>query len=193
MNGPEDVAEAIRSHLATALPERLALLRLALAADEATLPDPALITAQERDLLDLGEWPALFVVVQRLARLRRVDGPNADGTLDYLADYPTRVFGFVRGQGYETVDLLRKRYVRAVREALFTAQEATHIDEASYVESYSDVDEDSQKRSIAGFYADVTVTVPETMPAPSAPVPAPDPDGWDLVIDVEALPHPALD
>ena len=193
MTGPEDVAETIRAHLAAAVPVRLAAIRAVVAADEATLPDPALVAAQERDLLNLGEWPAIFVVVQRLARLRRIDGPNDDGTMDYLADYPVRVFMFLRAAGYVEVDTLRKRYARAVREALFTAQDTTRIDEASYVESYSDVGVDDAKRSIAGAWAEVTVSVVETMPAPLPAIPAPDPDGWDLVVDVEALPHPALD
>lgn len=192
MSGPEDVAELLRAHLADAVPTRLDELRAELSLTTKVLPDPKLVTAQERDLVNLAEWPAIFVVVQRLEGLRRNDGPNEDGTVTYRARYPVRVFVFVRADGYEPTDLLRKRYVRATREVLFAGQEVAELDERSYSESYSDVGQDDNKRSIAGFYADFTVELDEDLAARPA-TPAPDPDGWAMTVEEATLPHPALD
>jgi hypothetical protein len=190
--GPEDIADAHVTLLSDEMPDKVAELASELAVPAGDIPAPALITAQERDLLNLTEWPALFVVVQRLDGLRRVDGPNEDGTVTYLSRYPVRIFGFVRGHGYEVVDLLRKRYVRAVREVLFAGQEAIELVESTYTESYSDVDEDASKRSVAGFYADFVAEVAENLAGRPHAADAPA-DGWDIDVDLDVLPHPALD
>lgn len=192
MNGPEGTAEAIVALLAAGMPVELAALADELNVPPAKLPAPRHVSAQERDLLNLAEWPAIFVVVQRLERLRRVDGPDVDGAVPYRGRYPVRVFVFVREADYEATDLLRKRYVRALRTVVFAAQEAVELDEATYVESYSDVGVDQSKRTIAGAYADFVVEVDELL-AVRAGTPAPDPAGWAINLDDGLLPHPALD
>lgn len=192
MNGPEGTADAIVELLTAAMPAELAAIAAELNVPPSKLPAPRLVTAQERDLLTLAEWPALFVVVQRLERLRRVDGPNVDGAVPYRARYPVRVFVFVRAGDYEATDLLRKRYVRALRTALFAAQEAVELDELTYVESYSDIGVDQSKRTIAGAYADFSAEVDELL-AVRAGTAAPDPDGWAITLADDVLPHPALD
>lgn len=192
MSGPETVADALVAHLAATMPDELAGLAAELGVPAPKLPAPKLISPQERDLLNLAEWPAMFVVVQRLEALRRVDGPNDDGTVTYRARYPVRVFVFVREKGYEATDLLRKRYVAALRAVLFAGQEAVDLDERSYTESYSDVGEDDNKRTIAGAYADFAVEVDEHL-ARRAPTMPDELDGWDVELDLAVLPHPALD
>jgi hypothetical protein len=198
MNGPEDVARAIADTLRAAMPAATAAVAAAVGASEADVPPPALVTEQERDVPDLSEWPALFVVVGRLEGLRRVDGPDELGQVIYRARYPVRVFIFVRvsagtRNGYEAVDLLRKRYVRAVRDVLFAVQETTRLDELTYTESYSDVETDANKRAIAAAYAEAVVEVDETL-TPAVPATlAPDPAGWTVELTETLLPHPALD
>lgn len=182
MNGPEELAEDLRTFLAAGMPGALATLRARLAVADELLPDPALVTAQERDLLDLNQWPALFVVVRDMTGLRRVDGPNYAvdagppaevtdaGSLTFRVRYPVRLFVFTRAHGYDVVDLQRKRYVLALRELLLAAQQATGLDVTTYTESYSDVETAGprDRRSLAAAYIEAIFDVDEVLDGPAA-------------------------
>lgn len=197
MSGPEDIARTIAAAVRDGLPARLAALEAELALGANAIPPPRLVAEQERDLLALAEWPAIFTVVQNLTGLDHVDGPNDDGTVTYQARYPVRLFVFVRvlagtTNPYEEVDLLRKRYVRALRELILGAQEATAVDVTTYAESYSDVGVDDDNRHIAGAWVQFDALVDERVVNTTVTY-APDPDGWAIDVELDVLPHPALE
>lgn len=159
MIGPEGVADAIRLDLERRLPERFAIIRarLALPDTDPGLPatGPALVLAQERWRLAVGEYPAVFVIVLRatIFELLEVDqrapAPSLHLARRYRVRYPVRVFGWARGQQEPDTDVNRKRLALALRETLLAGGIGALVPD-SYSEAFSDVD--------GGDGADVAVT-----------------------------------
>lgn len=116
MIGPEGAAEALTSYLAARLPDKLAAIRARLDVGE-VVPDPAVVEAHDRYRLGVEEYPAVLVVVDTLSSFT-VTGRGDDGSEQYVARHPFRAFVWVRAQDDRAADLLRKRYVLAVREVL---------------------------------------------------------------------------
>lgn len=190
MIGPEGAADRVVEWLTPTIPARLRLLEARLGLDPATLPDPQLIAAQERGPLGLEDWPSVFVLPQRLDRLEPIEQAHPAGGESYRATYVLRVLVWVRAEGYDATDTLRKRYVLAAREALLERKqlaaqpaygtpplEGTEfaVVPASIREDYSDVLVDDAKRTIAGAWIDLNVTVVEVLagPAPMGTVDTP--------------------
>lgn len=150
MIGPEGVADAARLDLERRLPERFAVLRarLGLSDTDPGLPatGPALVLAQERWRLAVGEYPAVFVIVMRATafELLEVDAPSPAPSLylarRYRVRYPVRVFGWARGQQEADTDVNRKRLALALRETLLVGVPFGAMVPDSYSEAFSDVD-----------------------------------------------------
>lgn len=201
MQGPEGAATRAAGWLTTAIPRRLRILETRYGLDPNTIGDPDHVLAHERGPLGVEEWPAVYVLPQRLDRLELVD-VDADGGETYRCTYALRVLAWVRAEDYATTDLLRKRYVLAIREALLE-RKALKVADSVYVgdpdadlavdpsslrEDYSEVLADDAGRTIAGAWLDVNVTVTEALPGP-APLGTAD----TIAVDGTALaPHPAL-
>lgn len=184
MRGPEDVAASIAGRLEDALPARLTDLEVRLELDAGALPAPAHVYASEVDRLAVAkDFPAILVVAQEAQGVEVTVDDDLDAEdLDeaaagptYVVRYPVRVFVWaaVPDAGAGTprdrqlaVDLMRKRYTLAVREALLADLAAADgiTVEHGFRESYSDIDVDSRaKLTLAASYVAVTAAVEETL------------------------------
>lgn len=212
MIGYAGVQTLVAAELAAHLPARLALLSTqlgpVLGGRDAT---PAFVASGQRaaDHVGFDDWPFLLVVAQGMPQLRG-SGMEPDGTREYRARYTTRVFAWVRGNGYEEVDAVRARLVLAAREVLLTGQQlaaTVRIDETTWDERYSDVGtDDALATSVGAAWLGFVVEVQEDL-APR--VPGVVLDAIDLRGEVAPLPlltaaradtraagpvpHPALD
>lgn len=204
MLGPEGAASHAVAWLAERIPDRLRVLEARYQLDAGSLPNPAQVLDHERGPIAVEDWPAVFVLPQRVESIRLVEVRD-DSSEVYLVTYALRVLAWVRSDGYQATDQLRKRYVLAIREALLerkslspaptygsgdygTAIEDNVVDPSSIREDYSDVMVDEAKRTIAGAWIDVNLIVAEVL---EAAVPL----GTALGVDVReqpAAPHPGL-
>lgn len=192
MIGPEGAAQLVSTYLEARLPVQLAAVRARLAVAASALPDPGLVLPVDKLRLGVEDYPAVLVEVQRLRRLIRVD-VDAGREL-YAGVYPVRTLMFVRGDDQLDTDLVRKRYVLAVREALLSRRQLTGLDPGptgivvdplSLAESYSPTMTDDAGATIQGAYVDVDVTVREDL-EPDAPLGT----ATTLEADTRLLPHP---
>lgn len=179
MDGPEGAAARLGLWLEHRLPVRLAMVRVRLDLDEAQLPAPAAVLGYDKLTLGVEEWPAVLVVGDQLRRLRLLEVDPITGAEHYAATYALRVFAMVRGDGELDVDLVRKRYVIAVREALLERKTLGElppydaapvagdgrfaVNPASITESYSDLAPTESGATIAGAWLAVEVTVQEAL------------------------------
>lgn len=212
MRGPEGAAELAATLLATDLPPRLAALASRLEVDPALIPPPALVLPYDEPNLALEDWPAVFVVVEELLTLAPAE-VHGDASETYRARYRALVYAWVRADGYLEVDLLRKRYVLAIREALLARKSLTPapsygsgafgaqvpgvvVDPTSLRESLSPPLTDGNGRTIAGAYVAAILTVEEFLagPEPLGTVLSADLDATALERDDTAVvpQHPAL-
>jgi hypothetical protein len=212
MLGPEAVADTLAARLTLKLPAHLAAVRAARGIAAADLPDPAIIEPHDRWRIPLEEWPAVLVDVTALTRLTPARHSD-DNSESYIARYPFRVFLWVRHEDDRDVDLLRKRYVLAVRHVLLSrrtltdpvpagggtvegfAGEGPVIDPLALTEDYGPLAQDDASRTIAPAYVAADALVIETIDPVTAlgvvtthrvTATAHSPDTADLP------PHPAL-
>lgn len=170
MIGPEGAAQAVAERLAAALPGRLAELRTRYTVTAAELPDPALVEPHDRIRRPLEDWPAVLVLVQQLARFTPTDRPSAGGET-WVARYPFRVYLWLRAEDDVDVDLLRKRYVLAVREVLLArrslmdtagpAGDVPNVDPLALTEDYGPVALDENGNTIAAAYVAADILIAE--------------------------------
>lgn len=204
MKGPEGASELVRAWLEQRIPARLTRLEQLLGLPAGSIPTPGLIVAQDRGPIGLEEWPALLVIPQRMESLELVD-VGGDGSELYRAGYRVRVLVWVRADDYDTTDLLRKRYVLAVRETLLERKQLTArpaygtaspgdsaVRPETFTEDYSDVFVDDAGRTIAGGWVELVVTVLELLDGE-----ADAPTATEVTVaetgDTSAIPqHPAL-
>lgn len=201
MIGPEGAGERVRAWLEARIPARLRILETRLGLTPGSIGDPDHVAGEERGPLGIEEWPAVYVLPQTMRSLELADVDGEAGEL-YRATYGIRVLAWVREDGYAEVDLLRRRYVLAIREALLerrTLQLSQSVyvgnpdadlavDPRSIRESYGDLlTDESTQQTIAGAYLDVDVTVAELLEGPAKL-------GTVTTADVTGteLPHPGL-
>lgn len=173
MDGPEGATTRVNAWLALRLPVRVAMLRRRLNVDEADLPAPATVLPYDKLSLGVEEWPAVLTAAQELRAFRPL-GLDNDGVETYAATYTVRIYALVRGDGEAEVDVARKRYVLAIREALLERKtlrllvegQATPLElavsPASIRESYSDL-APTEAGTIAGAWLSADVTVEERL------------------------------
>lgn len=204
MLGPEGAAAHAVAWLAERIPARLRLLEGRYALPVGELADPAKVLDHEDGPLGLEDWPAVYVLPQRLESMALVE-VNADASEAYRCVYALRVLAWVRADSYAATDALRKRYALAIREALLERKTLTPaaaygsgsfgapvednaVDPSSIREDYSDVMVDEAGRTIAGVWVDVSLITLETIGGP-----APLGVAEDVEVTPDALPpHPAL-
>lgn len=199
MLGPEGAAERARERLADRIPARLRVLEARYGLPAGTLADPAKVLAHEDGPLGLEDWPAVYVLPQRLEGLTLSD-VRPDGSEVYRCVYALRVLAWVRADDHDTTDQLRKRYALAIREALLerkalgdvTAAEDNTVVPSSIREDYSDVFTDQAKRTIAGVFLDVQLVTIETLDGPPALGVVGEVDVRETADTATIPPHPAL-
>lgn len=178
MNGPEGAATNVVAWLTTRIPARLRVLEQRYGLPAGGLPDPVKVLDHERGPIPMEHWPSVYVLSRGMGGMQLVDVRD-DSSEIYQVTYGIRVLVWVRAEGYEAVDLLRKRYILAVREALLERKQLTPaatygsgdlgsptaqtmIAPETMREDYSEVILDSG-RTIAGAYLDVNVLVTEVL------------------------------
>lgn len=208
MLGPEGAAEHAREWLADRIPARLRVLEARYALPAGSLADPAKVLAHEDGPLGIEDWPAVYVLPQRLEGLTLSD-IRPDGSEVYRCVYALRVLAWVRADDHDTTDQLRKRYALAIREALLerksltpaatygsgdygTAAEDNTVVPSSIREDYSDVFTDQAKRTIAGVFVDVQLVTIETLDGPPALGVVGEVDVRETADTATIPPHPAL-
>ena len=173
MRGPEAVATVLTARLAVAIPARLRVAETRLGLPVGALPNPQRLVDYDAGPIPLESWPAVYVLPQRMTRLTLIEN-TLDGE-HYRARYPVRVLAWVRADGYQPTDLLRKRYALAIREALLdrralaggATEREVAVDPTTITEDYSEVMVDAG-RTIAGTWLDVDVTAVEVLDPPTA-------------------------
>lgn len=207
MNGPEVAADRTAGWLKQRVPARLRIIEERYDLRANSLPNPGSVESNETGPIALEDWPAIYVLPQRLNGLLLVD-VREDGSELYQADYAIRVLVWVRADTYESTSKLRFRYTLAVREALLERKQlaapATYgsgdlgapvsdiaVKPETIREDYSDVIKDAN-RTIAGTFLDLGILVAETLDGPA-------PLGNANTIDVQLEhdtgdlpPHPGL-
>lgn len=169
--GAEGVSTAIVTKLREHAPAKITQLRARYGADTATLPMPASLHSTAKDTLSIEEYPAIVcTTVDTTGRIgnRQL---SSDGEFDvYQYKYRMRVFVFVTGADTEDTDLLRKRFVLAVREILLTnlilvdgAGQYALMDPNTIKESYSDVAKNDAEQLFAAAYLEFEVTTAESL------------------------------
>lgn len=201
--GPEAAAASLAARLADQLPTKLDELATRYEAEPATLPHPAVVAAHDRLRLPVEDWPAVLVLVQELSRITPVDRPQ-DGGETWVGRYPFRVYLWLRGDDDAGVDLLRKRYVLAVREVLMArrslidptsdaagtatpAGDVPVIDALALREDYGPVALSDAGATVAPAWVGADVLIAEEVPR------LPDLGTANTITtDTTTLPHPAL-
>lgn len=193
MIGLEGAAEHLRAGLAARLPAKLTDLEERYELAAGALPHPKRYTAHELPAVGLEDWPTIMVVgTETLPGWRHVDTTDA-GAAVYAIRYRLRVFTFVRGDTFETTDLVRKRTVLAVREVLVERlaidADLGFVDVTTIRESYSDVAPDPEAgATVAAAYTELELVLAEAADAPP-------PLGVIAAFDLDTAtlpPHPAL-
>ena len=209
MIGPRGIAETLAAHLTAHLTDEVDRLEHELGpvvdpGDVAALPElsarPHLIGSTQLPVLGVGldDWPFVIVIVRRMSRQRRVD-ISEDGVVAYERDYPTRVFGFARGDGYHATAAVRDRLILAISETLLRHHsfgapgQVMRILGNELVEEYSDVAPETDAENadtIGAAYVEVPVRVHELV----TPVLPPFGPITEVGIDTPPLSrHPALE
>lgn len=206
MRGPDGVAAAIAAHLVTRLPGEVDRLagELGVVTTDPLNPDvpdldamPRIVATAPIPTGDVGiaDWPFVVVLVRRMRKQLRVD-VAATGAVVYEREYPVRVFGWARGDGYHITRAVRDRLVLALVETMlrwqsFGTDGEMRVREDTLTEEYSDVGVDEDLgATVAAGYLEVVVVATETLTPAVAPVGVVDvatPDTQHLP------PHPALD
>ena len=177
MLGAEGVSTAIVEKIRAHAPAKITQLRARYSADAATIPMPASLHSTSKDTLSIEEYPAIVcTTVDTTGRLgnRQL---SSDGEFDvFQYKYRMRMFVFVTGPGTEATDLLRKRYVLAVREILLTniifvdaGGQYAELDPNTIKESYSEVAENDDKQLFAAAYLEFEITTAESLAAYPVP------------------------
>ncbi len=209
MDGPEFAAKHAVTWLTTRIPARLRVLEERYDLPPNSLPDPAKVLDHARGPIAIEDWPSVYVLPQRMNGMRLVE-VRPDAAEVYQLTYPVRIICWVRSEGYQATDLLRKRYALAIREALLERKQlspaATYgtgsygspgadvvIDPLSIAEDYSDViNDEAAARTIAGAWVDVNMLVTEVLDGPPVLGEA---DTVEVVADGDTAilpPHPGL-
>lgn len=203
MIGPEGAAQALTEQLEAQLPAKLAELRTRLTVEEADLPDPGLVEPHDRIRRPIEAYPAVLVLVTGLGSLTPVDRPDSLPEV-WVARYPFRIYLWLRGEYEDATDLLRKRYVLAVREVLLArrvlatavqgdsgiripAGDTPAIDPIALREDYSPIALDENGATVAAAYVEAACLIAESV--------EPDPvlgTAGTLTVEEVPLAHPAL-
>lgn len=186
MDGPEAAVALVNTWLAASIPAQLDAIAVDLALGARgpnNLPNPSLIAPRDVGKLTVDQFPALMVIVLDTVAVDRVDA-DLDDLLDDLLDDPVtipastgvgyrvtyvlRVLNFARGASFEATQANRLRYALALRMALvgrpgLGAAGKAYVDEASWRESYSDLEQRDARRTIGASYAEFRLTVAEDL------------------------------
>lgn len=194
MRGPEDARKLTLGWLEEHMPATVYAIaeRLELDTNVDTaghLSPPAEWSASPLPRVE--EFPALFIAPIGAPRVRLVDRAD-DGGRVYAVAYRQRVYVICRGDTFDEVADRRDRLMLALRETLLAAptlgDAGVTIDDTTWAESYSEVEDDSLGRSLAGGYAEFELDVEETLAERRPAV------GTVATIGVIVEPrHPALD
>lgn len=178
MIGPEGAGAITAAWLLSRLPARLAIIEARLELEPGSLATPSLVEDHETGPIALEEWPAVYVLPQRVTDVRLIE--HADGAEDYRVTYAVRILMWVRATSHGDTDLLRKRYALATREALLERKQLSpppgylepgYGDDTSIVtvnpatirEDYSGLVDTDSAATIAGAWLDVELAFTETL------------------------------
>lgn len=166
MRGSEHIGATVRAAIVDALGDKIAEIR-----DRLDLSESALVAPDASDIFDhpfppleAERWPFIVIVPQSVTDTRVVD-VTLTGT-EYELTYPVRVFAFVRGQEYDDTNLAIQRTTLALRECILSmrlASEDIKIDPRSLRESYAEVDDETERRTIGASYVEFSLTATETL------------------------------
>lgn len=164
--GPEGLRERINDRLAAVLPGVLATLEAELGLAAGELAQPSVLEPVETRLLAIERFPAILVTLIDAPLVRVEDwGPPLELRIETIA----RLLAFARGTSYEAAGTARDRYMLAIRRAVLGRRDFAGPDVAvmveTYRESYSEVGNDTSKRSIAAGFAEVRFATHEDVPA----------------------------
>jgi hypothetical protein len=167
MLGPEGVVELIRSYLATGMPAKIAELRARLAVTDTDLRAPATFVGSTYGRLEYAQFPAVEVQIQSVGRPTFLD--QGGGQVTWRFPYTVRVYTEERGNGFDQVELRRKRLYLAVMELLtahvpLSTSPPAWIDASSLTGSFyglGTLTSATDNRSIAATYVEFTVIVEE--------------------------------
>lgn len=198
MYGHEGVARDLKRRMQERVPPRLAVMRGARGASLAQLPDPKTVKPHFVPDLDVGRYPAICVT-----ELDTPTGLTGSRGLSqqmaytaYTYRYPFRVFVYVMGHDYGDVELLLKRYLTAMREAMLentiltaTDEATVQIDATTLTENFFPVDEDAKGHLGAG-YIGVVLESEEVINAVSVEgtIITPDTGPYSIHADIGRLP-----
>lgn len=185
MIGSEGAGALAAAWLMGALPARLRLMETRLDLPVNSLVDPSLVADHETGPIAIEQWPAVYVLPQKMSGLKLVDVEDGGGET-YRVTYPVRFLAWLRADDYGTTDLLRKRYALAIREALLIRKQLTpapqYLDDrygqdtsivtvnpATIREDYSGMVDQIASGTIAGVAVDVDLAFTETL-AGAAPL-----------------------
>jgi hypothetical protein len=184
MHGIRGATRALAALYTARLPAKCLELEERLEYPAGTFGPPVLIATTQQPRLDGNDWPAVIVVGQDTLDITLEDAQGPPIL------YRCRYRVFVRGADLDDTTRRRDDLTLAVRELLLPgallddyAAEPGHVEPTDLRESYSDVGEDTRRRSIAASYIDATVIMEETLD--------PGPDGTIGQADTIAI-HPAL-
>lgn len=190
MDGPEGAQARLEAFVRAQVPGQLD----AIAADldiadrtvplgpnrPAPLPDPKVLEPSDVAKLSIDQFPCHIVTILDTPLIERVDADLADldDDLDapqtstgvgYQVTYVARIFTFARGATFAETNAARYRYTLALRQAFLrhpglASAGAAHINEATWRESYSDLDRDA-RRTIGASYVEFRLTQAEDLVA----------------------------
>lgn len=160
MYGHEGVARDLKRRMQERVPARLSVMRTEKAATAEQLPDPKTVKPHFVPDLDIGRYPAICVT-----ELDTPTGLTGSRGLSqqmaytaYTYRYPFRIFVYVTGHDYGDVELLLKRYLTAMREALLedtiltdSAAAVVQIDATTLTENFYPIEEGARGMLGAGF------------------------------------------
>lgn len=203
MNGAQGVAVAIDAFLIANVQAEMDRLAVELGPPvpdaDPSVPQldavPRLFAPHQLAVDDVGidDWPFVVTVVTRMQRQRRIDVFD-DGSIAYERDYPCRVFGWARGDGFGFTAAVRDRLTLGIVTTLLRDQrfgvDWLRLEEASLQEFYSDVGDDTTlAATIAASRIEFTVCAAELLTPTRPPLGVVD----ETVLTTRPLAnHPAL-
>jgi hypothetical protein len=180
VDGPEAAKAILDGYLAAAIPAQLDAIAADHQVDRTALRNPNLMPPVEVQKLSIDDFPALITVILDALSVDRVDPsledletftePPTVAGVGYIVTYLARVFCFARGADYADTNAARFRYALALRMALLgqpgmRTNGKAYVDEASWRESFSDVERQAAGRTIGACYVEFRIRVAEDLRA----------------------------
>lgn len=196
MMGPQGARRLVTEFLKVELPPLFAKLESVWSLEEQPWIVPKKFYDYEVSRLSPDEFPVVVVTVPNTGRLFPDSMDYVTGDPVFRAEYPVRIFNWVRANGVDVCTRLRDFQATAIRialttkgivvndEPLLTAPVLATVMHETYREDYSEITGHTNGSYIAGSYATFTLAATErasaTLLADLASAPG---GGWDFTIE----------